>query len=189
MHNLKSIYLGRNFFMETKSWVTTLIGQSNSIEELIIGDKVTELWQEYMCYGCKNLKRVVIGKGVTSIAKSTFSGCTSLESIEVNAEVPPVCGEDVFNNVDTKACQLTVPAGSISAYKAAEGWKDFFDFEPIVDFNEDGDMNVTDVVTLISCIAKNDFTSVSREAADVNGDGEVNVTDVVTLILMIATSK
>ena len=59
----------------------------------------------------------------------------------------------------------------------------------VVDFNEDGDMNVTDVVTLISCIAKNDFTSVSKEAADVNGDGEVNVTDVVTLIIMIATAN
>ena len=60
---------------------------------------------------------------------------------------------------------------------------------PKVDFNEDSKMDVTDVVTLINCISKNDFTGISKEAADVNGDGEVNVTDVVTLILMIATAK
>ena len=63
------------------------------------------------------------------------------------------------------------------------------DNTPKVDFNEDGDMNVTDVVTLINCISKDDFTGINKEDADVNGDGEVNVTDVVTLILMIATAK
>ena len=82
-----------------------------------------------------------------------------------------------------------MPGATVEAYKTADGWKDFFNVDPIADINDDRESNVTDVVTLISCIAKNDFTSISRETADVNGDGEVNVTDVVTLILMIATTK
>ena len=65
-------------------------------------------------------------------------------------------------------------------------WSNKDDVNSFIDYNEDGQMNVSDVVTLISCISRNDFTSISKTAADVNGDGDVNVTDVVTLILMIA---
>lgn len=57
------------------------------------------------------------------------------------------------------------------------------------DINSDKEVNVTDVVTLISYIAKNDFSSVDKNKLDLNGDGNVDVTDVVTLILMIGTAK
>ena len=57
------------------------------------------------------------------------------------------------------------------------------------DINNDNEVNVTDVVTLISYIAKNDFTSVDKDSLDLNGDGNVDVTDVVTLIIMIGTAN
>ena len=57
------------------------------------------------------------------------------------------------------------------------------------DINNDGEVNVTDVVTLISYIAKNDFSSVDKNSLDLNGDGNVDVTDVVTLILMIGNAS
>ena len=57
------------------------------------------------------------------------------------------------------------------------------------DINNDNEVNVTDVVTLISYIAKNDFSSVDKNTLDLNGDGNVDVTDVVTLILMIGTAN
>ena len=57
------------------------------------------------------------------------------------------------------------------------------------DINTDGEVNVTDVVTLISYIAKNDFSSVDKSKLDLNGDGNVDVTDVVTLIIMIGNGK
>ncbi|MCR5643090.1 MAG: Omp28-related outer membrane protein [Prevotella sp.] len=53
------------------------------------------------------------------------------------------------------------------------------------DINGDGEVNVTDVVTLINYIAKDDFSGVDKSTLDLNGDGNVDVTDVVTLILMI----
>ena len=50
------------------------------------------------------------------------------------------------------------------------------------DVNGDGEVNVTDIVTLVNIImGKNKGTA----TADVNGDGEVNVTDIVTVINII----
>ena len=63
-----------------------------------------------------------------------------------------------------------------------EGW------EPPVpanlgDVNGDGDVNVSDVSTLINMILG--MTEMDQEAADVNGDGRVNVSDVTALINII----
>ena len=104
-----------------------------------------------------------------------------------------------FELVDKSTCVLYVPRGSREAYALAVGWGDFQNIEEHDDvssgtvlqgdINNDKEVNVTDVVTLISYIAKNDFSSVDKNSLDLNGDGNVDVTDVVTLILMIATLK
>ena len=52
------------------------------------------------------------------------------------------------------------------------------------DINADGEVNVTDITTLISYILDN-AEGVNSAVVDVNNDGEVNVTDVTTLISMI----
>ncbi len=54
------------------------------------------------------------------------------------------------------------------------------------DVNHDGQVNITDVTTLISMIMS-DNTSGNPEA-DVNSDGNVNITDVTTLITMVMGS-
>ena len=124
--------------------------------------------QETTANGTYRLENVPAGDYEVFV---NIDGCT----IEKPNEVTLTANKPNATGVNFKVEEFTITPDSESVEK--------------IDFNEDGDMNVTDVVTLISCIAKNDFTSVSKEAADVNGDGEVNVTDVVTLILMIATAK
>ena len=57
------------------------------------------------------------------------------------------------------------------------------------DINEDGEVNVSDAVTLISYVAKQDFSNVDKNSLDLNGDGNVDVTDVVVLILMIGSAN
>ena len=59
-------------------------------------------------------------------------------------------------------------------------------FKPQGDLNDDQTVNVSDVVTLITYITKNDFSAVDKNSLDLNGDGKLDVTDVVTLILIIA---
>ena len=77
-------------------------------------------------YGCTGLTSVTIPSSVTSIGDGAFGQCTGLTKIESLAETPPSCGDYVFYHVDKENCVLTVPANSVEAYKAAEGWKEFY---------------------------------------------------------------
>ena len=81
-------------------------------------------------WGCKSLTSIEIPNSVKQIAWIAFSGCSGLASITCNAIAPPVLGENVFLNVD-KSIPLYVPLQSVEAYKAADGWKDFFNILPI----------------------------------------------------------
>ena len=53
------------------------------------------------------------------------------------------------------------------------------------DLNDDGDIDVTDVVELIDMV----LAGINDPAGDINGDGEVDVTDVVELIDMVLAGE
>ena len=162
----------------------------------IIPENVTSIGEKAF-FGCSDLTSITIPSSVTSILWLAFTGCDNLSEVTSYIENPFYLdyGEGRFNVHDDVLYTTTlyVPAGTKELYQEMPGWRfnNIVEMEsaPKVDFNEDSKMDVTDVVTLINCISKNDFTGISKEAADVNGDGEVNVTDVVTLILMIAKAK
>ena len=76
-------------------------------------------------YRCSSLKTITIPSSVTSIGNYVFSGCSSLAYIELEAELPPSGGSNMFN--DTNNCPIYVPAGSVGAYKSAQYWSDYAD--------------------------------------------------------------
>ena len=41
------------------------------------------------------------------------------------AEIPPMCGREVFDGVNKTNCELIVPEGSVAAYTRAEDWNEF----------------------------------------------------------------
>ena len=70
----------------------------------------------------------VVPAGVEWIGDGAFSFDDNLKTMRSHATVPPTCeswagpvSEEMY-----KACKLYVPKGSLAAYKAAEGWKQFF---------------------------------------------------------------
>lgn len=69
---------------------------------------------------------ISIASCVKEIEDKAFYGCRKVTQIRCDATVPPKCGYDVFYGIDKSSCKLIVPEGSISAYKEADGWKDFF---------------------------------------------------------------
>ena len=157
-------------------------------------------------HNCSCLESIAIPANVSFIGEDAFAGGSKLKSVYSYSKSPVEIPNNVFNfwqilngveqpqSTNYDDAILYVPVGCKAKYEQTAGWNLFkniveMDNTPKVDFNEDNEMNVTDVVTLINCISKDDFTGINKEAADVNGDGEVNVTDVVTLILMIATAK
>ena len=82
-------------------------------------------------YYCSGLTFITIPNSVTSIGNDAFACCYGLTSVTNFANTPQEIGSYIFDNVDKSTCVLYVPAGSISAYKSANQWKDFSKILPI----------------------------------------------------------
>lgn len=72
-----------------------------------------------------NIVNAEIGEYVNDIDDYTFSGCSSLTSITVNALIPPTLGNNVFDN--TNNCPIYVPTQTIHLYKKYCKWVDYVD--------------------------------------------------------------
>ncbi len=96
----------------------------------VIPNSVTRI-EGFAFHGCTGLTSITIPNSVTSIGWTAFYGCSGLTSITCEASTPPNCYFDCFNNVK-KNIPIYVPANSIEAYKAANGWKDFTNIQAII---------------------------------------------------------
>ncbi|MBQ7696987.1 MAG: leucine-rich repeat protein [Paludibacteraceae bacterium] len=96
-------------------------------------------------YGCSNLKTIKLQEGLDEIkahalcntnitsliipesVTSVRSGLpSSLTSIRTLSETPPATTlAGTFQYINKSTCVLYVPAGSLSAYQTADGWKEF----------------------------------------------------------------
>ena len=99
------------------------------LTSITIPNSVTSIGS-YAFENCSGLTSITIPNSVTSIGSWAFDGCTGLTSITCNATTPPTCGSYAFYNVTT-SIPVYVPAASVSAYKAAYGWKDFTNFKSL----------------------------------------------------------
>ena len=99
---------------------TLIVGCKNSV----IPNSVTSIGY-YAFYGCSGLTELTLPDSVASIGDGAFICCSDLSKITSLAEIPPVCGSGVFDRVNKTNCELIVPVISVTAYKQAEGWKEF----------------------------------------------------------------
>jgi len=107
-------------------------------------------------FECTGLTSLFLPGSLTSLGANAFYKCTSLTSITCEATTPPSCNAS-FARVD-KTIPLYVPEASESAYKAADGWKDFTNATAIIvhktldafPHNQDhGSVEVTVTVTAV----------------------------------------
>ena len=70
---------------------------------------------------CTSLSEVTIPATVKTIGDNAFNGCTALTTVTVQAPTPPELGATVFSSSPA----IKVPAASLEAYKAADGWMDY----------------------------------------------------------------
>ena len=79
---------------------------------------------------CYALTQVTIGNGVESIGDYAFGYCEALTDMTVMAIVPPTVESGAFEEVK-RDIPVYVPAESLEAYKAAEGWNGFNNLQAI----------------------------------------------------------
>ena len=97
-----------------------------ALTSITIPDNVTSDLDQWF-HTCNAITTVVLGSGITRIKAYAFRGDLALRSLTVKAVTPPVCENNAleqsavvgyYNNY----CDIYVPAGSVDAYKTADGW-------------------------------------------------------------------
>ena len=75
---------------------------------------------------CVSLKTVNLPSTLTILYYYAFGGCESLETIKVDATSVPTANSGAFDGVPVSQVTLIVPSSAVSAYQAADVWKDFY---------------------------------------------------------------
>jgi hypothetical protein len=83
---------------------------------------------------CTALETVEFGENVTSIEAGAFKDGSAIRTVISHNPVPPTT-EDPFDNATYLEGELYVPALSIDAYAAADGWKNFWEIKAIDESN------------------------------------------------------
>ena len=136
---------------------------------------------------CSGLTSVTIPNSVTSIGNSAFEYCSGLTSVKVETDTPvTISSSNTFSN--SANATLYVPKGSKAAYEKANYWKEFKQIVefPDADVNQDGEIDVVDVVDIARFVVGTPGDSFVEFLADLNSDDNVNVADAVVLVNEIA---
>ena len=94
------------------------------LTELTLPNSVTSIGK-YAFYDCSGMTELTLPNSVRSIGDYAFVDCSDLSKITSLAEIPPMCGREVFDGVNKTNCELIVPVISVTAYKQAEVWNEF----------------------------------------------------------------
>ncbi|GIZ16278.1 leucine-rich repeat domain-containing protein [Capnocytophaga catalasegens] len=97
----------------------------NNLTEINLPNSIVTIDDEAFSY-CKSLQTITLPNSIKGLGDELFEDCTSLISIKVEAINPPKLARN--NNMFRGASgnvTIYVPVGSVSAYKAAEGWKEY----------------------------------------------------------------
>ena len=103
----------------------------SSLTKVVIPNNVNEI-EKTAFLGCTSLTEATIGRSVRSIGEKCFDGCEKLATVICKGESPARLDVGAFmkdeEHSGTKYIKsIKVPTTAVSAYKSANGWKDFSD--------------------------------------------------------------
>ena len=102
---------------------------AHELKSIEIPEGVEEIG-EGAFYGCTYLEDLVLPASVRYVGDNTFALCAKLKKITVNSVTPPSIQAKTFFDVK-RQIPVYVPDGSEDDYKAADGWKEFFNIQPV----------------------------------------------------------
>ena len=135
---------------------------------------------DYAMYNVSTLSVVELPATMTWLGSYAMAGMTGMTAISCDATTVPALGENVWEGVKQSTIPLTVPTGSIEDYKTADQWCNFKFASTWLrgDVNNDGEVNIADVNTLVDIVLGGSFDSGTMQRADVNEDGEIGLADI-----------
>lgn len=93
--------------------------------EVTLPATVTKI-NDYGMSGASMLTRVNLPASLKFIGNEAFAGNYALEQIRCYFKDPVALGSKVFSEMDKSSVKLYVPAGSLTKFKRAAQWKDFY---------------------------------------------------------------
>ena len=93
------------------------------LTSVVMSNNLTSIGAEAF-YGCPNLTSITLPSSITSLGDRAFNHCLVLRTVTCKATTPPTIGDAVFGD-NKKLTSIYVPSGSVNAYKAADGWKEY----------------------------------------------------------------
>ncbi len=101
----------------------------------------------------------------------------------------PIAYNDFFEDCPLSQSTLHVPAGSLQAYRNAEGWKDFANIVEdyiLGDANADRNVSVADLSAVVNYILNLEVPETFNEkASDANENGNITVADLSAIVNII----
>ena len=97
----------------------------DKLTEISLGENIITIGSSAFD-SCTGITSITIPQSVTTIGNHAFNSCTKLDTVYVKATTPPTGEDNMFNN-NAADRKIYVPAASVEAYKAADGWKEYAD--------------------------------------------------------------
>lgn len=97
------------------------------LEKLDLPDSVESIGNNVFEYSA--LKNISLGQGIKTIGSNCFLKCDDLQQVTVMAVTPPTIESSTFPSTLRSNITLTVPKGSLSAYKTAPNWSGFKEYK------------------------------------------------------------
>lgn len=118
---------------------------------------------------CLKLKSIEFPATLKGIGSAAFAGCDSLMSIVVNSTLPLAITDDTFSEKAYADATIRVPLGYRADYAAAEGWKNFVNYNEFTIGVEVGDIFRYEGVTYQVTSASESTATVKATYCKVDG--------------------
>ena len=118
-----------------------LLGYCSALVSVVIPENVTTIGEMALAY-CPSLSAITIPENVNYIEWGAFYGSNNIDSVVVEATVPPAIGERGLIFSSSPTCYI--PCGTLSVYQSSAWAEQVGSFieqcdEPVVDANKCGD--------------------------------------------------